>query len=198
MHNFDRIKQQIDFIYEIDKVKSIFRKTKLFDGSRYENDAEHSWTICIMAIMLKEYANFEINLEKVVTMLLLHDIVEIDVGDIFLYDPKRANIHQKEDQAAKRIFGLLPQDQAEYYYQIWLEFEERKSNEAKFATAFDRTEPILQNYKNEGLSWKANKITKEMVIAKNQHAKEGSEIYWQFILKILDECEQKGYFHAEN
>jgi putative hydrolase of HD superfamily len=145
----ERLEKQLHFIIEIDKVKDILRKSKLFNGSRFENDAEHSWTVCIMALLLKEYSNFSVNIEKVITMLLIHDIVEIDAGDTFLYSTERKDIFNKEEDAAKRIFGLLENDQSEYFIKLWKEFEAKESNEAKFAAIFDRLEPLLQNYLTE-------------------------------------------------
>lgn len=137
---------------EVDKVKLIMRRSKIFDGSRFENDAEHSWTICVMALLLLEYANFPVNLERVVKMLLLHDIVEIDAGDTFLYSKERKGAAQKEKKAAARIFGLLPTKQCQEFMEIWHEFEARESNEAKFAAVFDRLEPLLQNYMTQGFT----------------------------------------------
>ncbi|MCL2765267.1 MAG: HD domain-containing protein [Treponema sp.] len=192
--NFNRrLEDQLEFIIEIDKAKNILRKTKLFDGNRFENDAEHSWTICIMALLLREYSNFSVNIEKVIIMLLLHDIVEIDAGDTFLYFKDKDNVHDKERKAAERIFGLLENDQKEYFINIWNEFEEKETNEAKFAVVFDRLEPMLQNYINEGYTWKKHNITYDMVIENNQHIKNGSKEIWEFALKLLDKAVEKGY-----
>lgn len=188
-----RLNKQLDFIIEIDKVKNILRKTKLFDKSRFENDAEHSWTICIMASLLREYSNFEINIERVMLMLLIHDIVEIDAGDTFLYAKEREFANKKEEAAATRIFSILPDDQFKYYYELWIEFEERKSNDSKFAAVFDRFEPILQNYKTQGQSWIEHGITKEMVLNKNSYIKDGSIEIWNLFINIIDECVDKGY-----
>jgi putative hydrolase of HD superfamily len=189
----EKIERQFDFIIEIDKIKNILRKSKLFDGNRFENDAEHSWTICIMALLLKEYSDFPINIEKVIFMLLIHDIVEVDAGDTFLYAQERNETHKKEEKAAERIFGILDNDQKEYFINLWNEFEERKTNEAKFATVFDRIEPLIQNYKTEGYTWKKHNITYEMVIEKNKIIKEASEEIWKFVLKLLEKCIEKGY-----
>ena len=193
-----KLENQLNFIIEIDKVKSIIRKSKLFDGSRFENDAEHSWTICIMALLLKEYSNITLNIEKVISMLLIHDIVEIDTGDTFLYSDKRDTIHTDEKTAAERIFGLLEKEQKEYFLNMWNEFEERKTNEAKFAAIFDRLEPLLQNYILEGYTWKKYNITYEMVIEKNKHIQEASDVIWAFVLKLLEKAVEKGYIKKEN
>jgi len=188
-----RLEKQLRFIIEIDKAKNILRKSKLFDGNRFENDAEHSWTICIMALLLQEYSNFTIKIEKVIIMLLIHDIVEIDAGDTFLYSSERSNKQNKEKEAAERIFGLLENDQKEYFIDIWNEFEEKETNEAKFAAVFDRLEPMLQNYITEGYTWKKHNITYNMVIKNNEHIKNGSREIWEFALKLLDKAVEKGY-----
>jgi putative hydrolase of HD superfamily len=189
----ERLEKQLQFIIEIDKVKNIFRKSKLFHENRFENDAEHSWTICIMALLLKEYSNFSVNIERVISMLLIHDIVEIDAGDIFLYAENRENAHENEIKSAERIFGLLDKEQKKYFMELWEEFEERKTNEAKFAAIFDRLEPLMQNYILEGYTWKKYDITYEMVIEKNKHIKEASEEIWKFVLKMLEKAIEKGY-----
>ena len=188
-----RFERQLDFIVEIDKLKSIARKSMVFDGSHFENDAEHSWTISVLAILLKEYSNFEINIERVLIMLLIHDIVEVYAGDTFLYSEKRESAHIDEEKSAKKIFGFLEEDQKVYFINIWKEFEERKTNEAKFAAVFDRMEPLLQNYMTKGYTWKKNKITYQMVLEKNRRIEEGSEEIWEFIKKILDVSKERGY-----
>jgi putative hydrolase of HD superfamily len=189
----EKLEKQLQFIVEIDKVKNIFRQSKLFHENRFENDAEHSWTICIMALMLKEYSNFSVNIEKVISMLLIHDIVEIDAGDTFLYSGNRNNAYEEEAKSAERIFGLLEKEQKDYFIKIWNEFEERKTNEAKFSAVFDRLEPIIQNYISEGYTWKKYNITYEMVLEKNKHIKEGSEEIWGFVLKLMEKAVEKGY-----
>lgn len=188
-----RLERQLAFMIEIDKVKNIYRKSRLFDNSRFENDAEHSWTICIMALLLAEYADFPVNILKITVMLLIHDIVEIDAGDTFLYDSKRSGVHDSERKAAERIFGMLDEDQKKYFLDIWNEFEEQKTSEAKFAGVFDRLEPLLQNYITEGFTWKKHSITYDMVIEKNKHIRESSKEIWDFILKLLDSAVEKGF-----
>jgi putative hydrolase of HD superfamily len=188
-----RLEKQLNFIIEIDKIKNILRKSKLFDGNRFENDAEHSWTICIMALLLKEFSNFSVNIEKVITMLLIHDIVEIDAGDTFLYSTERKNAHNNEKNAAERIFGLLEKDQKDYFIKLWNEFEEKETNEAKFASVFDRLEPLIQNYITEGYTWKKHNITYDMVIKNNKHIENGSKEIWKFVLKLLEKAMEKGY-----
>jgi len=188
-----KLEKQLNFVIEIDKAKQILRRSKLFDGSRFENDAVHSWTICIMALLLKEYSNFSVNIEKVIIMLLIHDIVEIDAGDTFLYSSSRNDAQNKEKIAAERIFGLLENDQKEYFINIWNEFELKETNEAKFAAIFDRLEPLLQNYLTEGYTWKKNNINYDMVIKNNKHIENGSKEIWEFVLILLNKAVEKGY-----
>jgi putative hydrolase of HD superfamily len=195
-HNQQLIKQ-LNFIIEIDKVKNIMRQSKLFDGSRFENDAEHSWTICIMAVLLKEYANFPVDIEKVIIMLLIHDIVEVDTGDTFLYAKERNEAEKNEKIAAQRIFGLLDDGQKEYFTGLWKEFEEKETNEAKFASVFDRLEPLIQNYLLEGYTWKKYNVTYDMVIKKIKHIEEGSKEIWEFVLRLLEKAVEKGYLKKE-
>lgn len=191
----DRLQKQIRFIIEVDKIKSIFRKTRLFDNSRFENDAEHSWHLAIMALLLHEYSNEEIDLLKVVKMVLIHDIVEIDAGDTFLYDEEHSQSKkQREEESAERIFGLLEPDQNDEFIQIWKEFEDRLTPEAKFAAALDRLEPLLQNYLTEGCTWKKHNIQKSQVLKKNKPIVfEGSEILWEFINDMIEDAVLKGY-----
>ncbi len=192
MH-FSRFKKQLEFIIEIDKVKSIFRRTRLFDSSRHENDSEHAWHLSMMAMILSEYSNAEIDLLRVIKMLLIHDIVEIDAGDTFLYDENRDDAFISEEKAAKRIFGLLPDDQAEEFYSLWREFEEKNSNEARFAGALDRLEPVMQNYFNHGYAWNKHMVRSSQVLEKNSCIKDGSQHLWKYACNLIAECVEKGY-----
>lgn len=185
--------KQIEFIKEIDKIKYIQRRTKLFNSDRHENDAEHSWHLAMMAIVLSEYSDCKIDLFKVIKMVLIHDIVEIDAGDTFIYDSVKN--HTNTDQelvAAKRIFGLLPQKQAEEFIQIWIEFEEGVSNEAKFAKSMDRLEPLLQNTSNEGGTWKEFGVKYKTVYDKKKIIKEGSSELWSYAEKLINDAMEKG------
>jgi putative hydrolase of HD superfamily len=189
----ERFRKQIDFIIEIDKIKSIFRKSKLFDNSRFENDAEHSWHLAIMAILLSEYSNEPVDLLKVMKMVLIHDIVEIDAGDTIIYSRDNTKTDDKEILAANRIFGLLPEDQKQEMIGIWQEFEEKKSPEAKFAGAIDRLEPIMQNYYTEAYAWKTNNIPAEKILSvNNSKIKNGSDKLWDYAKSLIDECVDKG------
>lgn len=187
------LQQQIDFIKEIDKVKYIQRKTKLFNSDRNENDAEHSWHLAMMAIILAEHSNEPIDILKVVKMVLIHDIVEIDAGDTFIYDTQKNHTNTDEERlAAKRIFGLLPQKQAEELIEIWEEFEAGLTHEAKFARAMDRLEPLLQNTSNNGGTWNEFDIKYSKVYDKKKIIDEGSKTIWDFAEKLIDESVEKG------
>ncbi len=187
----ERFRKQLDFIIEIDKIKSIFRKTKLFDGSRLENDSEHSWHLAMMAIILLEYSNEPLNFPKVIKMVLIHDIVEIDAGDTIIY-AKDAQKDNDEIKAADRIFSLLPEDQKQEMISIWKEFEKRESPEAKFAAAIDRLEPVMQNYYNDALAWRNNNIPAEKILNVNIRIKNGSEKLWDYAKSLIDKCIEKG------
>lgn len=195
MGNNDRLLKQIEFIIEIDKLKSIFRRTKLINEDRYENDAEHSWHLTMMAVILLEHANEpELDLLKVMKMHIIHDIVEIDAGDTYIYDVKGRETKQaREEAAAERIFGLLPQNQKDECIALWHEFEERKTVEAKFAAALDRLQPLLFNFYNEGATWKEHGITSEQVFSHNQHISEGSERLWSFAEGVIEEAIARGF-----
>lgn len=185
--------QQLAFIKEIDKVKYIQRRTKLFHSDRNENDAEHSWHLAMMTLVLAEHANEPIDVLKVLKMVLIHDIVEIDAGDTFLYDQEKSHTNtQQETQAAQRIFGLLPKEQAAEYLQIWQEFEQGETMEAKFARAMDRLEPLLQNVSNKGGTWEEYQVEFEQVFQKKQVINQGSAVLWEFSNALLQESVRKG------
>ena len=179
---------QMDFIKEIDKLKYIQRKTKLFNNERHENDAEHSWHLAMMVMVLSEYANAPIDMLKVLKMVLLHDIVEIDAGDTFLYDTTKNHTNtNKELIAAERIFGLLPKDMNDEFMAIWIEFENGETNDAKFAKAIDRLEPILQNISNQGGTWTEYNVPFETVYAKIDKIKDGSSFLWDHVDELIQE-----------
>lgn len=181
--------KQIEFIKEIDKLKYIQRKTKLFNSDRHENDAEHSWHLAMMVLVLAEYSNEPIDVLKVLKMVLIHDIVEIDAGDTFLYDTTKNHVNTDEEFiAAQRIFGILSPKQAQEYIDIWLEFEEGKSNEAKFAKTMDRLQPILQNRSNQGGTWTEYNVSYETVFEKIKGMQKGSESIWQYTIAELNDA----------
>lgn len=195
----NKLLQQIEFIREIDKLKYIFRKTKLINSDRPENDAEHSWHLAVMAIVLAEHSNEPVDLAKVMKMVLIHDIVEIDSGDVFAYDTvKSHNNFDEELKAARRIFGILPAEQTEEFINIWREFEEMKTPESKFARALDRLEPLLQNSSNNGGTWREFDVKYDKVIEKKQVIKDGSEELWKFAKQLIDESVEKGILKKQN
>lgn len=182
----DNLSKQLDFIKEIDKIKYIQRKTRLFNSDRNENDAEHSWHLAVMAIVLAEHSNEKIDLLKVLKMVLIHDIVEIDAGDTFLYDTKKDHHNtEAELMAAKRIFGMLPKAQADELIAIWEEFEEGITSEAKFAHSLDRLEPVLQNDSNAGGTWAEHDVPQERVVTKVCVINEGSNMLWSHAEKLI-------------
>lgn len=194
--NIDRLEQQMTFLKEIDKVKGVFRKSRLLDDSRYENDAEHAWHLAVMAIILAEHSNTkQLNLAKVIKMVLIHDLVEIDAGDTFLYDSsQREKKKRVESRAADRIFGLLPTDQCAEFRALWDEFEERETPEAKFAASLDRFEPCLQNANTQGHAWQKHGVSRQRAEVVNEHIEEGSRSIWEYTKQLFAEADEKGYF----
>jgi putative hydrolase of HD superfamily len=189
----DKLLKQIEFIKEIDKIKYIQRKTKLFNSSRHENDAEHSWHLAMMAIVLAEHSNTQIDILKVLKMVLIHDIVEIDTGDVFLHDTTKNHSNTEEETiAAKRIFGILPTKQAEEFISIWEEFEAGKTDEAKFAKSMDRFEPLLQNASNQGGTWSEYNVSYERVFDTAKSIQKGSETIWNYTENLLNESVAQG------
>jgi putative hydrolase of HD superfamily len=189
-----RFSQQLAFIAEIDQLKQVLRQSWLVDASRQETDAEHSWHIAIMALLLKEYANTQtLDLFKVVQMLLIHDIVEIDAGDTFIYDTVQTEDKGvRERKAAQRLFGLLPSDQQQEFQQLWEEFEAQASPEAKFARAIDSMQPLILAYLNGGCSWQTHGIHRPQVIASKQHMDNGSTSLWHKTQQLLQQAVEKG------
>ncbi|WP_203882019.1 HD domain-containing protein [Planotetraspora kaengkrachanensis] len=179
---------------EIDKLKRVIRRNTLIDGSRRENDAEHSWHLGMMAMVMAEHAPPGTDLDRVVAMLLIHDIVEIDAGDTFIYDTVAVE-HQaaREQAAADRIFGMLPEDQCTRLRALWDEFEERRTREARFAKALDRLAPILANHHNEGGSWVLNKVTARQVLEKVEIIAEGSPALGEFATRLIEESVASGH-----
>ena len=189
----ENLLKQVNFIKEIDKLKYIQRKTKLFNSDRHENDAEHSWHLAMMAIILAEHSDRPIDILKVVKMVLIHDIVEIDAGDTFIYDTTKNHTNTDEELiAAKRIFGLLPKEQADEYIKIWLEFEEGATDEAKFAKSMDRFEPLLQNISNNGGTWEEFDVKYDTVYSKKKAIKNGSTSIWNYAETLLNESIENG------
>jgi len=193
--NSENLQKQIAFIKEIDKLKYITRKTRLFNSDRHENDAEHSWHLAMMILVLAEHSNESIDILKVLKMILIHDIVEIDAGDTFLFDTKNNHTNTEEElKAAKRIFGILPKDQANDLIAIWEEFEAFETPEAKFARTVDHLEPILQNDSNEGGTWAEFEVPFETAIEKKSVMNEGSTDLWSYSKGLMKDNRERGVF----
>jgi putative hydrolases of HD superfamily len=182
----DRFRRQIEFILEIDRLKEVYRQSHILYADRHENSAEHSWHLAIAALLLSEYANQPVDTSRVIRMALVHDLVEIDAGDTFIYDTA-GNLEKaaKEEKAAERIFGLLPSDQRDAWRGLWKELEQRETVEAKFANALDRLLPVLHNYFTNGRSWKEHGITQQQALKKNAVIAEGSETIWNLVEKLI-------------
>lgn len=181
MSDRERLQKQIDFIKEIDKEKMIKRQSYLTDCETHENDAEHAWHMAIMTLLLKEYANEEIDVLKTVTMLLIHDLVEVYAGDTYAYDEEGKKTQaEREAKAADKLYGILPEDQGEYFKSIWLEFEEQKTPEAKFARTMDCFQPLMLNDATNGRAWKEHDVRLSWVLNRNKNTRAGSEELWQF------------------
>jgi len=191
----ERLESQVRFILEVDKLKEVFRQTLCTQSRRAENDAEHSWHLCLAVLVLAEHADEpRLDVLRVLKMLILHDLVEIDAGDTFAYDTARmADQHEREAKAADRIFGLLPGDQALEFRALWDEFEERKTPEAKFAAAIDRFQPVLLNTSTEGSAWNRHGVTAERVRARNGHIAEGSAALWEKTAAMIQDSVDAGH-----
>jgi len=188
--------KQLDFIIELDRLKGIYRQALVkSDKNRFENSAEHSWHAALMAPILHEYAIKEVNISRVMTMLLIHDIVEIDAGDMFAFADKKALAEQvdKEVAAATRIFGLLPEKQFDTFMQLWREFESAETIDARFANAMDCVLPLLQNIRNEGGSWARHKVNKSQVITRNKYLESLVPELWVYVCKQIDHAVQQGW-----
>ena len=195
MVDMERFSKQMDFIVEIDKLKHIERQSALCDGTRQENVTEHSWHISLMAILLTEYANnTDIDMLKVIKMLLIHDLVEIYAGDTFAYDAV-GNSHKekREKEAAKRIFGILPEDQNEELHSLWEEFESMSTPEARFASALDKLQPLILSHNNKGWSWKKHSIVSSQIVDSKKEISKGSEDLWEYAKKLIQKSIEAGF-----
>lgn len=190
-----RLDEQIEFLVEADKLKDVVRQTLCIHSRRSENDAEHSWHLCLLAIVLAEHANEpNLDLARVLKMLIIHDLVEIDAGDTFAYDQAgMASQHEREARAADRIFGLLPEPQGPAFRALWDEFEERKTPESRFAAAVDRFQPMLQNCRTQGHAWAKHGITRDRVVRRNAHIAEGCAPLWDYAERMLDRAVAAGH-----
>ena len=190
----ERIEKQFSFIREIDREKLIGRQTYLSDGKRKENDAEHAWHMAVMTILLSEYANERIDVLKTVTMLLIHDIVEIDAGDTYAYDEEAKKTQKdRERKAAERIYGLLPSDQGERLKALWEEFEACETPEARFARCMDNLQPMMLNAATDGKAWVEHQVELSQILGRNRNTHAGSEELWEYARKNwIDPNVEKG------
>lgn len=190
--------KQISFILELDKIKHITRQTYLCDGSRKENDAEHSWHLALMCFVLADYANEPIDVLKTMKMVLLHDVIEIDAGDTYAYDTEgNKTKRERELKAADRIFGLLPEGQAQEYRGLWDEFEAMETSESKFANMLDKVQPLLLNHASGGRSWEEHGVKLSQVLRRDERVHEGSEEIWAYAKSLLEENVKAGHLKDE-
>ncbi|MCS6828593.1 MAG: HD domain-containing protein [Caldilinea sp.] len=189
----DRLAAQLAFLLEIDRLKRVLRRTAIVGGERRENSAEHSWHLAVMAMVLAEHANEPIDLLHTIKLVLVHDIVEIDAGDTFAYDAQ-ANLDKEEREraAADRIFSLLPDDQRDELRSLWEEFDARRTPEARFANALDRLMPSLQNYVNNGGTWREPGVDREAVLTRLLPIREGSQTLWSHVEAMLNQAVEQG------
>ena len=194
----ERLKKHMEFILEVDKIKFIGRHTYLSDGERKENDAEHSWHLALMTALLSEHANEKIDVRKTMLMVLVHDIVEIDAGDTYAYDAAgNATKRERELKAAKRIFHLLPEDQAEELFQLWEEFEACETPEAKFAHSMDNIQPIMLNDATGGKAWREHQVKKSQVEKRQESTRAGSETIMEVAEEIIRRNVENGNLKNE-
>ena len=190
----ERLARQIAFLVECDRLKDIVRQTLNVHSGRQENDAEHSWALCLFVMTLAEHSNAPIDVLRVMKMLLIHDLVEIDAGDTFAYDTERlADQHEREALGADRIFGLLPDDQAAEFRALWDEFEARLTPDSKFAHAIDRCQAMLLNCLSKGVTWSRHHVTVEQVRARNAPIADGAASLWRHMTGLLNEVVQAGH-----
>ncbi|HKM43263.1 MAG TPA: HD domain-containing protein [Limnochordia bacterium] len=188
-----RLEKQIQFVMEIDKLKHIYRQNLVADGSRRENDVEHSWHLAVMAMLLQEYTAEPVDLTKVMKMVLLHDLVEIDAGDTFAYDSEAGlDKEEREQAAADRLYGLLPADQSEELRFLWDEFEAKETSEAKFAACLDRLQPFLNNYYTEGGTWQMHDVVSSQVRQRMAAVGESSPVLGELVEKLMEDAIEQG------
>ncbi len=190
----ERLKKQLEFVIELDKMKNLYRQTYVLNEDRKENDAEHSWHLAILAFLLEEYSNEPVDVLHVMKMVLVHDIVEIDAGDTYCYDAEgNKSKAEREEKAAQRIFGLLPDDQKAEFYSLWREFEDCNTADSRFASVLDRLQPILLNYTKGGISWMEHGVSSQQVYSRHIFTKDASENLWVLIQHIIEDAAEKGW-----
>ncbi|UTZ37741.1 HD domain-containing protein [Vibrio campbellii] len=194
----ERLEKQLALIIELDQLKSVFRRTRVKSADRrLENSGEHSWHVALMAVLMQEHANAPIDIARVMKMLLIHDVVEIDAGDTFVYDVAASKEQEeKELKAAERLFGMLPSDQGDELFALWKEFEAAQSDDAKYAKALDRLIPMLLNYHNDGQSWKEHGVTREQALTINKRIESGSVTLWGKAKELIEEATEKGWLKS--
>ncbi len=193
MESGDRLKKQLDFSLEIDKEKNILRQTHLSDHGRRENDAEHAWHMAIMAYLLREYANEEVDIGRTMLMCLIHDIVEIYAGDTYAYDEEALKSQKaREDEAKEKIFSMLPDDQRDELIAVFDEFETYETPESRYAHAMDNLQPLILNHSNGGSDWKEHGVTADQVYGRQSKTKLGSEKLYELTDRIIRENIEKG------
>ncbi|TOG47179.1 HD domain-containing protein [Vibrio parahaemolyticus] len=194
----DRLEKQLALLIELDKLKSVLRRTRVKSAEgRLENSGEHSWHVALMAVLMKEHANAPVDICRVMKMLLIHDVVEIDAGDTFVYDTAASKDQaEKEIKAAERLFGMLPTDQGQELLALWQEFEAAQSDDAKYAKALDRLIPMLLNYHNNGQSWKENSVTREQALTINKRIEFGSVTLWDKAKELIEKATEKGWLKS--
>lgn len=193
-----RLQQQLNLVLELDRLKSVLRRTRIQCAEdRLENSAEHSWQVAMMALVMQEHANEPVEISRVLKMLLMHDMVEIDAGDTFVYDAAASKEQaQKELAAAERLFGLLPDDQAEELFSLWREFEAAESADAKFAKALDRLIPMMLNFNNQGIGWRENNVTRQQALTVNRRIDDGSHTLWEYAQQMIEQATENGWLKA--
>lgn len=194
----ERLEKQLALIIELDQLKSVLRRTRVKSADRrLENSGEHSWHVALMAVLMQEHANAPIDIARVMKMLLIHDVVEIDAGDTFVYDVAASKEQEeKELKAAERLFGMLPSDQGDELLALWKEFEAAQSDDAKYAKALDRLIPMLLNYHNDGQSWKEHGVTREQALTINKRIESGSVTLWGKAKELIEEATEKGWLKS--
>lgn len=194
----DRLEKQIALLIELDQLKSVLRRTRVksADG-RLENSGEHSWHVALMAVLMQEHANAPVDITRVMKMLLIHDVVEIDAGDTFVYDTAASKEQEeKEQKAAQRLFGMLPIEQGDELLALWNEFEAAQTDDAKYAKALDRLIPMLLNYHNNGQSWIENNVTRDQALTINKRIEFGSVTLWDKAKELIEEATEKGWLKS--
>lgn len=194
----ERLEKQLVLLIELDQLKSVLRRTRVKSADRrLENSGEHSWHVALMAVLMQEHANAPVDIARVMKMLLIHDVVEIDAGDTFVYDVAASKEQEeKELKAAERLFGMLPSDQGDELFALWKEFEAAQSDDAKYAKALDRLIPMLLNYHNDGQSWKEHGVTREQALTINKRIEFGSVILWDKAKELIEEATEKGWLKS--